>query len=417
MRQLLALLLLALLAACDSLNSTGRNGAPTAVSAAAVATLPALPTVAQPTVAAAEDERLGEITPTAAPAAVAATSTSEPATATPEPVAGATATPTAVPTPDPELLPADHPLYPYTIEGLRARAYPGGTIEVRQVIAEAAGFTRYYVAYPSDGLTITGIMQVPHGEGPFPVALLLHGYIDRHLYSAGADTWQAANYLSERGFLTIAPDYRTWGGSDDDTSLFHTGLVADVLNLISSLPSLPQADAEKVVLWGHSMGGGVSTKVLVVDERPLAAVLYAPNSADDADLIARWGPGCRPGVPLVTNNDCNPGDYLSTSLPPELMEAYFAAAADPAFLRHVAPLYHLEAVQAPVQIHIGAADGGQLNTTPPEWSDRLYTGLLAADKQAAFYSYPNEGHAFGGVAFEEMMARALALYEGVVGGQ
>ncbi len=395
-RLLILILLLALVAACDAPDEK----APPA--AAAAATLPGLPTV---------------------PAATAATDI--PASATPPPgedeglgeppPPDATAGPTAMPTPDPAALPEDHPLYAYTLAGLRARDFPGGEIEIRQLMAEAAAYRRYYISYPSDGLTITGIMQVPHGEGPFPVAVLLHGYIDRHLYAAGADTWQAAAYLNRFGYLTIAPDYRSWGGSTADTSLFHMGLVADTLNLLSSLPSLPQADAEEVVLWGHSMGGGIATKVLTVDERPLAAVLYAPNSADDADLIARWGPGCRPGVPLVTNSDCNPGDYLAESMPPELMEAYFAAAADPAFLRHVSPLYQLEAIQAPVQIHIGTADGGELNGTPPEWSDRLYTALLAADKEVSFYSYPDEGHAFERNAWAEMMARVVELFDEVVG--
>jgi dienelactone hydrolase len=404
----IALLLLALLAACSPANG---ETPPTAASTAPAVTLPPLPTAPGATATAtaspspAPDEAFGEPEPQPTTPATPA------ATAAP---AGAAA-PTLLPTPDPAALPADHPLYPYTIDGLRSRDYPGGTIQIRQLMAESATFSRYYVSYPSDGLTITGIMQVPHGAGPFPVAVMLHGYIDRHLYQAGADTWQAAGYLNQFGYLTIAPDYRSWGGSDQDTSLFHTGLVADALNLISSLPSLPQADPEKVVLWGHSMGGGVATKVLVIDDRPLAAVLYASNSPDDADLIARWGPGCRPGVPLVTNSDCNPGDFLAPSMPPDLMEAYFAGAADPAFLRHVAPLYFLDAVSVPVQIHIGAADGAELNGTPPEWSDTLYTALLAADKDVSFFSYPDEGHAFQRNAWAEMMARAVAMYDEVTG--
>lgn len=401
-------LLVALLAGCDVPASD--DTPPTAVAAA---TLPGLPTVPEATAAPAASATTTAIV-TDAPGA---TFPPDEGLGEPLPTTEATAGPTAIPTPDPETLPEDHPLYAHTLAGLRARDFSGGEIEVRQLMAEGAAFNRYYISYPSDGLTITGIMQVPHGEGPFPVAVLLHGYIDRHLYAAGADTWQAAGYLNQFGYLTIAPDYRSWGGSDADTSLFHMGLVADTLNLLSSLPSLPQADPEKVVLWGHSMGGGIATKVLVLDDRPLAAVLYAPNSPDDADLIARWGPGCRPGVPLVTNSDCNPGDYLADAMPPALMEAYFAAAADPAFLRHVSPLYQLDDIGAPVQIHIGTADGGELNGTPPEWSDKLYTALLAADREVSFYSYPGEGHAFERNAWAEMMARAVELYDGVIGGQ
>ena len=37
------------------------------------------------------------------------------------------------------------------------------------------------------GLTITGLMYMPPVEGPLPTLILLHGYIDRDRYFAGAD--------------------------------------------------------------------------------------------------------------------------------------------------------------------------------------------------------------------------------------
>jgi dipeptidyl aminopeptidase/acylaminoacyl peptidase len=70
-----------------------------------------------------------------------------------------------------------------------------------------------------------------------------------------------------------------------------------------------------------------------------------------------------------------------------------------------------------MQIHIGTADGAELNGTPPEWSDKLYTGLLAADKEVEFFSYPGEGHAFSGNPWAEMMARAVALFGEVTAGE
>ena len=66
-----------------------------------------------------------------------------------------------------------------------------------------------------------------------------HGFAKRTEYASGDGTDRAAAYLVERGYITIASDFRTWGGSDLSPSFFHTGLVIDVMNLIASItPSL-----------------------------------------------------------------------------------------------------------------------------------------------------------------------------------
>lgn len=345
------------------------------------------------------------------PTAVAAA----PATATAPPLpsplptaadpATATATLTAAPTPAPD------PLYPYTIAGMRARTFTGGQIGLRDLLEDNGRYRRYAMDYPSDGLTVTGTLNVPTGDGPFPVVVLLHGYFEREQYWPGADTWQAADFFARNGYIAIAPDFRSWGGSDTGVSLFHMGLVADTLNLISSLPSLPAADPDRVALWGHSMGGGIATKVLVIDDRPLAAVLYAPNSPDDADLIGRWGPGCLPGQSETAGDTCNPAEVIPADLPPDLLRAYLSAAADPAYLTQVAPLYHLTAVAAPVQIHSGTADGAFLAETPPEWSSKLFDALQAAGKEVTLFTYPDQGHFFQPAEWARLMERSLAFFD------
>ena len=94
-------------------------------------------------------------TPSATPLTVAAAATAVTAAAPP---------PTATP----------HPMAPYTIEGLRQRAYPGGVIEIASWMADAEFFDKYAINYPSDCLTISGIMQMPKSEGPFPGISLTH---------------------------------------------------------------------------------------------------------------------------------------------------------------------------------------------------------------------------------------------------
>lgn len=285
--------------------------------------------------------------------------------------------------------PADHPLAGYTIEGLRQRSYPGGTIEITQLVTSTTEFTKYLIRYPSDELSITGMMNVPSGEGPFPVVILNHGYIPPSRFWSGADTWRAADSLARQGYLTISPDFRGWGGSDRGSNYFRAGLVIDALNLISSLPSLPQADPNRVAMWGHSMGGGVTTRAIVIDARIKAAILYAPVSADDGEVLARWGGGSR----------------AATDGP--LDEIYRQASRDPEFLRLTSPIHYLHLASAAVQIHQGTAD----RTTPPQWARAIRDGLQAAGKSVEYFEYPGQDHAFEGDSWQLFMERTLEFLE------
>jgi dipeptidyl aminopeptidase/acylaminoacyl peptidase len=301
------------------------------------------------------------------------------------PTSTVTLTPTATITPTP----TPHPLAGYTIKGLRERAYPGGPIEITHTVTETDSFTKYLIRYPSDDLTITGMMNVPEGEGPFPVVILNHGYIPPSRYWSGADTWRAADHLAASGYLTISPDFRGWGGSDSGDNFFRTGLVIDVLNLISSLPSLPQADPDRVGMWGHSMGGGVTSKAITIDDRIKAAVLYAPVSADDTDVLRRWGRGGRGG-----------GDD-------SLARAYREASRDRDFVRMTSPIHYFDFVATAVQIHQGTAD----TTTPPRWAEAIWGALQSAGKDVEYFSYPGQGHAFQGESWDLFSEQVSDFFE------
>jgi len=135
---------------------------------------------------------------------------------------------------------------------------------------------------------------------------------------------------------------------------------------MNALPSFPQADLERIGMWGHSMGGGVTLKVLTVDKRIKAAVLYSSVSADFTDIIERWGPGCLGDViEGEVAFGCNSSDILPLSLPDNLVASYFNSVADPDMLEAVSPLYHLDFVTAPVQIVYGTEDGKTSAGTPP----------------------------------------------------
>lgn len=323
----------------------------------------------------------------------------------PSPVPTLTLTPSPTPT-------IEEWISSFTIEGLRKHDFQSGEIHIRSTLDENDKYTSYLIDYPSDGLTITGVMQIPMGEGPFPVIVMNHGFFSRGVYSSGDGTDRASAYLAEHGYITIASDYRSWGDSDIGESFFYSGLVIDVINLLSAIPSIEQADANRIGMWGHSMGGGVTMKVLTIDPRVKAAVLYSTVSADFADIINRWGMGCFGDIAqgeLIVG--CNSSDVIPNDLPLNLQDAYRFAASDVDTLKEISPYFYLEEVTAPVQIHYGTEDGKFLRGTPPQWSVKLTQGLRDAGKEAEMYQYEGEGHSFIGQPWFDFMVRVLRFFD------
>lgn len=327
------------------------------------------------------------------------------ATAAPSP---APATPTATPEPTTEQL-----MYPYTIEGLRHHQYQSGTIWIEKTLARTETYTSYLISYPSDGLKITGIMQIPiHGQLPFPVILMDHGYFNREDYKSGDGTDRAAEYLVDHGYITLSSDYRSWGSSEPGPSLYYSGLAIDVINLLNAVPSIGEADPKRIGIWGHSMGGAVTIKVLTLDSRIKAGVLYSTVSADNADPIQRWGLGCIGDIMAGEHSlTCNSSDVVPLSLPPDLIKAYYEASLNPAILNQTSPLYHLDLVTAPIEINYGTNDGKVSAGTPPDWSKKLYDALIAAGKDAHIYGYDGQYHSFNGDAWNSFMERTVRFFD------
>ena len=326
-------------------------------------------------------------------------------TITPSPIPTETLTPSPTPT-------VEELLFPFTIDGLRQHDYQSGKIHIRTTLEENEAYTSYLIDYPSDGLTITGVMLIPEGKGPFPVIVMNHGFYSRSVYVSGDGTDRASAYLVKRGYITIASDYRSWGDSDVGTSLFYSGLAIDVINLMNAIPSIAEADPSRIVMWGHSMGGGVTMKVLTIDSRVDAAVLYSTVSADHADIIERWGNGCfgdiNQGEQLF---GCNSSDVVQLELPLNLQTAYRRAAEDADLLKDISPIFHLDYVTSPVQIHYGTEDGLNYAGTPPEWSKKLYESLRGLNKDVELLGYDGEGHSFSPDPWFAFMGRVGRFFD------
>ncbi len=297
-----------------------------------------------------------------------------------------TGTPTLVPThtatPDP---------YAYlSIEALSGRQYGGGTLEIHELLAENSYYKRYLISYPSDGLTIYGFMNVPLGEGSFPVVIALHGYIDPAVYMTLDYTTGYADALARAGYFVIHPNLRDYPPSDEGPNLFRVGMAIDVLNLIALVQSkaglagaLEHADPQKIGLWGHSMGGGISTRVMTVNQDIRAVLLYAAMSGDENqnyNAIFAWSNGERGAEEL--------------SFSQESMQRF-------------SPINYLERVHAAVSIHHGRSD----QLVPLAWSLDLCERLRTLGKEVECYTYDGQPHTFEGDGNERFIQRMIDFFD------
>jgi dipeptidyl aminopeptidase/acylaminoacyl peptidase len=279
------------------------------------------------------------------------------------PTSSASSAPAGHPSPTPAPAestppPPTPPLPAYYIESLRARPYPGGKLEIGAEIT-CRGFSRclpgvhtYRMSWPSGGQTMTGMISMPQGSGPFPVVVVNHGFIPPERYGEGQDSLLFAEPMAAQGFIALSPNWPGYLGSGpappDLPSI--VGQVVTALDLVSSVGTLPQADLSRVAFVGHSNGGGISEIAMVVDPRIKAVVLHAPVSSDMADNARQW--------------------WLSR---PDSLGSLGAPDANPQGYQHLSPRNYLAAGQAPVLIVQGTAD----HTIPRPWTEATYAALQA----------------------------------------
>jgi len=361
-------LLMCLLTACQSTVGVLENPPPTPTPAPVVANT-ATPTLPPPTASSTPSPTL---TPTVTP------------TFTPVPTE--TPTPTSTPTPTPD------PYAGLTIADLSRRSYGGGELKIEEVLEVTDAFTRSLVSYPSEGLTLYGFMNTPRGTGPFPVALMMHGYIPPEQYNTLAYTTRYADALARAGYLTIHPNYRNYPPSDEGDDRFRASHSVDALNLIAIIRDqagqpgpLQAADPSFVGMVGHSMGGGITLRTITISDAVQAAVLYGAMSGDEQrnyEKILEWSGGAR-GL-----------EELNT--PPE-------------DLQRISPIFHLERLTAAVSIHHGDYDG----TVPPAWSEELCQQLQALNKPVECFTYPGQPHTFQGESDQLFMQRVVEFFNRV----
>ncbi len=278
----------------------------------------------------------------------------------------------------------------YTIEALRARAYGSGKIEVIEKMDEDETFTRYLIRYPSDGLKIYGFASVPKGQGPFPVIIAIHGYVDPVNYETLDYTTTPLDLITQAGYIVIHPNLRGYPPSDSGDNLFRVGMAIDVLNLIALIKSASgpaelfgTAKPDDIGLWAHSMGGSIALRVLTVSSDVKAAVLFASMSGNEIKNSV-----------LLSRISVDPIYQTELNTPRDIFP-------------YISPMYYYSNITAAIQIHHGEVD----QTVPVAWAEETCSAMKQAGVQIECIYYPTEDHTFRSRVAEQVNAAMFGFYK------
>ncbi len=318
--------------------------------------------------------------------------------------------PSPVPSASPSLMPTIIPsptptLHPLTIEAMRLRAYPGSPITIEETLPSGGNYSRYIASYLSEGNKIYGLLTVPFGDPPetgWPVIIFNHGYIPPDIYQTTSRYVAYVDAIARHGYIVFKPDYRGHGNSQGTPSGAYGSpdYVVDVLNAMTSMENYPGADRNRVGMWGHSMGGYITLRAMVIRPDVKVGVIWAGVVASYPDLVTMWHrTPVAPGTPSPT-----PG--LNRGWRGGLSSMYGTPDQNPAFWDSISANAYLQDLSGPLQLHHGTAD----HEVPLIFSQTLYDQVQAAGGTVELYVYPGADHNLA-EPFSLAMQRTLTFFD------
>ena len=156
-----------------------------------------------------------------------------------------TATPSATPT----------PTHPLMIEVMRQQLYLGSDIVFEETLSHGVNYGRYIVSYQSEGNKIYAYMTVPFGDKPesgWPVIIFNHGYIPPEIYRSTERYVAYTHGFAAAGYIVFRSDYRGHGFSEGEATGGYSSpaYTVDVLNAVGSIKKYPDADPNRIGMWG-----------------------------------------------------------------------------------------------------------------------------------------------------------------------
>jgi dipeptidyl aminopeptidase/acylaminoacyl peptidase len=289
-----------------------------------------------------------------------------------------------------------------SIEFMRVGSYPGSDIVIEKELAPGSNYRRYYAYYLSEGLKIYALLTIPNGEPPedgWPGIVFNHGYIPPDVYVTTERYVAYVDRLASAGYVVFRIDYRGHDRSEGEArgAYGDPGYTVDVLNAVASLKKYPQVNPEKIGMWGHSMGGFLTLRAMVISKDVKVGVIWAGVVASYPEMLYNWR---RTGSFTPSPSSRGVGwraGWIGLYGTPEQNPDFWASVSANTFLADLS---------GPLQLHHGTKD----EDVPLEFSIRLAEQVRAVGKTAELYTYEGDNHNIS-TYFTTAMNRTIAFFD------
>jgi uncharacterized protein len=268
-----------------------------------------------------------------------------------------------------------------SIAAMRQGSYPGSDIVIDEELEPGTNYRQYYVYYLSEELKIYALLTVPDGEMPeggWPGIVFNHGYIPPELYRTTERYTEYVDRLARSGYVVFRIDYRGHDNSEGEPQGAYgdPGYQVDVLNAVASLKRFEQVNPDKIGMWGHSMGGYLTLRSMVILPDIRVGVIWAGVVAPYPDILYRWPAG--PAIPPA-----NSRKWME-----EWPAQFGTPEQNPAFWGSISANSYLADLSGPLQLHHGTLDAD----VPFQFSDTLVRQVRMIGGEAILYAYPGDNH-------------------------
>jgi dipeptidyl aminopeptidase/acylaminoacyl peptidase len=245
-------------------------------------------------------------------------------------------------------------------------------------------------------------MTVPDGEKPptgWPVVIFNHGFIPPDVYRTTERYVAYVDLIARSGYIVFRSDYRGHDRSEGEPggAYSNTGYTVDVLNAVASMKRYPDADPSRIGMWGHSMGGYITLRSMVVTRDIKAGVIWAGVVASYPDLLARW----RRGPNAAVTPTPSPRSWRFS-----LVSQFGSPEENPEFWKSISANSYVHEISGPLQLHHGTLD----EDVPLEFSELLFYEMINANQYVELYKYDGDNHNISNY-FSTAMQRTIEFFD------
>lgn len=295
---------------------------------------------------------------------------------------------------------------PLSIAAMRGKTYPGSDLTIEETLTPGSNYSQYIASYQSEGLKIYGLLTVPNSDKPkngWPVIIFNHGYIPPDQYRTTERYIAYVAAFARNGYIVFKPDYRGHGNSEGtpEGAYYSSAYATDVLNALTTMKRYKDADPDRIGMWGHSMGGNIILRDIIVDTKDIkAAVIWGGVVGSYDDLMNNW----QRRVPFRPSQR---ELALRNNYRQKLIQKYGTPESNPSFWNAIDPTAFVSELNTPVQLHTGGSD----EEVPVAFSVSLKDKLEKAGKTVEYYNYPGGDHNISSPNFEIAMQRSIEFFD------